>query len=124
MPSRGSQCFGVKDRLHNSREFTRTWREGQRCHTRNLTVIAAPPARPAQDHHRLGVTVSRKVGNAVCRNRLKRWTREAFRTSRLRLATGADLVVIAKPGAALLAHCEFDRELQEAFRRLRLHVDA
>lgn len=124
MPTPGNQCFGAKDRLHNSREFSRTWREGQRCHTRNLTVIAAPPGSSAQGHPRLGVTVSRKVGNAVCRNRLKRWIRESFRSSRQQLATVADLVVIAKPGAAHLDHCEFDQELQEAFRRLRLHADA
>ena len=124
MPTPGNQCFGAKDRLHNSREFSRTWREGQRCHTRNLTVIAAPPGSSAQDHPRLGVTVSRKDGDAVCRNRLKRWIRESFRSSRQQLATVADLVVIAKPGAAHLDHCEFDQELQEAFRRLRLHADA
>jgi len=124
LPTRASQCFGAKDRLHNSREFSRTWREGQRCHTRNLSVIAAPPGTSAQHHPRLGVTVSRKVGNAVCRNRIKRWIRESFRTSRQQLATAADVVVIAKPGAALLEHCEFDQELQEAFRRLRLYADA
>jgi ribonuclease P protein component len=124
LPAQGSQCLAAADRLRNSREFARNWREGQRCHTLNLTVIVAPPAVAAQSHARLGVTVSRKVGNAVCRNRLKRWTREGFRTSRQRFVRIADLNVIAKPGAALLAHSEFDLELQEAFRRLRLYVDA
>ena len=120
----GSQSFSATSRLRNSREFSRVWREGQRCHTRSLTVIVAPPAVAGREGARLGVTVSRKVGNAVCRNRIKRWIREYFRTSRQHFASVADLSVIAKPGAALLAHGEFDQELQEAMRRLRLYLDA
>lgn len=86
-------------------------------------MIVAPPAN-GREGARLGVTVSRKVGNAVCRNRIKRWIREYFRTSRQRFTSVADLSVIAKPSAALLVHGEFDRELQEAMRRLRLYLDA
>lgn len=124
MPARGEQCFRAKDRLHNSREFSRTWREGQRFHTRNLTVVVAAPVSHDQASPRLGVTVSRKVGNAVCRNRLKRRIREFFRVSRKRFARVADMVVIVKPGAATLGHSEFTEELQEALRRLHLYVDA
>jgi len=124
LPVQGSQCFAASDRLRNSREFSRVWHEGQRVHTRNLTVIIATPVMSDQRQVRLGITVSRKVGNAVCRNRLKRWTREFFRSGRHRLVKVVDLVVIAKPGTALLAHDQFDQELQEAFRRLRLYVDA
>ncbi len=50
-------------------------------------------------HSRLGLSVSRKVGNAVVRNRWKRLIREAFRLSGARVATGIDLVAIPRPGA-------------------------
>lgn len=52
---------------------------------------------------RLGVTVSRKVGNAVVRNRVKRRIREWFRREGAQQAPGLDLVVIARPPAARLA---------------------
>ena len=51
---------------------------------------------------RLGITVSRRVGNAVVRNRLKRRVREWYRRERSALASGLDLVVIARPAAAKL----------------------
>jgi ribonuclease P protein component len=62
---------------------------------------------------RLGVTVSRRVGNAVVRNRIKRAVREWFRWNRGRLEERADLVVIARQGAEELSTREITGILDE-----------
>jgi len=61
---------------------------------------------------RIGLTVSRRVGSAVVRNRLKRRLREWFRTSSLRTEAGLDWVLIARPPAASLAGAALQEELE------------
>ena len=64
---------------------------------------------------RLGVTVSKRVGIAVIRNRVKRRVREAYRlTLRAMLAPGISLVVIARPGAGELTSDAIGGELKAA----------
>ena len=67
---------------------------------------------------RLGLTVSRRVGGAVTRNRVKRRIREWFRRNRSALPLDRDLVVIARPAAARLEGCEIEREFVGAIPRL------
>ncbi|MFO8111720.1 MAG: ribonuclease P protein component, partial [Desulfosalsimonadaceae bacterium] len=55
---------------------------------------------PRRDRSRLGVTVTKKVGNAVIRNRLKRIVREYFRRNRSRMKGSLDINVIVKQSAA------------------------
>jgi len=64
---------------------------------------------------RLGITVSRKVGNAVERNRLKRITREFFRVSSHLYPGLKDYSVIARRGAAQLSCSEINIELKKMF---------
>jgi ribonuclease P protein component len=105
-----------QDRLRKRFEFRRMREQGRRVHTRSFVVQIA---RGSQPHSRLGITVSRQVGNAVRRNRIKRLLREAFRQHRDLLPPSADLVVIAK------AHCRVEAlehvvaELQHASAALR-----
>jgi ribonuclease P protein component len=73
-------------------------------------VTAIAPAR-GDAEVKLGLAVSRRVGNAVARNRVKRHVREWFRRNRHRLPPATDWVVIARKGAAELAAPEFASEL-------------
>jgi ribonuclease P protein component len=68
---------------------------------------------------RFGVTVSRKVGGAVLRNKVKRWVRESCRRMRRELPPGVDLVVVARPSAARAGYGPTAAELANLARRLR-----
>jgi ribonuclease P protein component len=68
---------------------------------------------------RLGVTVSRKVGGSVVRNKVKRWVRETCRRMQGELPAGLDLVVVARPSAARAGYGPTAVELANLARRLR-----
>jgi ribonuclease P protein component len=67
---------------------------------------------------RLGITVSRRVGGAVVRARVKRRLREWFRRHRPSFPTGKDVLVIARPTAAELPSIELGRELESVLARI------
>jgi ribonuclease P protein component len=74
-------------------------------------------ARPAPS--RLGVTVSKRVGGAVVRNRVKRLIREAYRRDKVAFPVGTELVVVARPEAAKVAYAAVVAELAEVGRRIK-----
>ena len=89
-------------RLSRSAEFERVYRQGRSKGNRFL-VLYAFPREGDGDGPRLGVSVSRKVGGAVDRSRVKRCLREAFWAESERLPEGSDYVVVARPDARELA---------------------
>jgi len=89
--------------------------QGVRGVSANFVVLTAPRRGPG-DTPRLGITVTRRVGNSVVRNRVKRRVREAFRHQRRELRGPADVVVIARKGAVNLASVEVESELTALFR--------
>jgi ribonuclease P protein component len=111
-------------RLSRSAEFERVYRQGRSKANRFLVLYAfpregdapapalasdqasAPPQADGQDGPRLGLSVSRRVGGAVDRTRVKRVLREAFWAEAERLPPGADYVVVARPDARELAERE------------------
>jgi ribonuclease P protein component len=101
-----------RERLRRSADFRRCYREGRRRGGGLATLHFLPNQ---VGHPRLGLTVSRRVGDAVVRNRLKRWAREFYRRSapRERLA-GVDLVVEFKPAARTADRGAVEAELERA----------
>jgi ribonuclease P protein component len=67
---------------------------------------------------RMGITVSRKVGGAVVRNRVKRWIRECYRRRKGDFPGQIDFVVVARPAASGAGHAGICRELSTLARRL------
>jgi ribonuclease P protein component len=93
-----------RGRLSRSADFERVYRQG-RSHANRWLVLYAFPRAP-DGEPRLGLSVSRKVGGAVDRNRVKRLLREAFSERAQGLAEGQDVVLVARPDLKELA----DRE--------------
>jgi len=91
-----SQRFSAEFRLKTSAEFELVYRRKCSASDSLILVFVRHNELP---HPRLGLSVSRKVGNAVVRNRWKRLLRESFRLTRVDLPPGVDIVVIPRAGA-------------------------
>lgn len=104
----GDERLRKVERLTRRAQFLKTQRAGKR-HSYGPFVIYA-----AKNHlgfNRIGLTTSRKVGNAVVRNRWRRLCREAFRRNKHALDQGFDLVVIVRAKQAPLSFDDVERLL-------------
>lgn len=108
--------FGKLPTLRRRSDFVRVQTQGQRFRKRHLVVLVAPST---VDHGRFGITVSRKVGNAVTRNRVRRRIREILRHHPHLLSTHHDHVVVAYPSAARMSFVVLREELTCLLERAR-----
>jgi ribonuclease P protein component len=100
--SSGDAGARKRRRLSRSGEFDRVYREGSSHANRFLVVYSFPRSEEEADELRLGVSVGRKVGGAVERNRIKRALREAFWSIEDELPAGHDFVLVARTDIAAL----------------------
>jgi ribonuclease P protein component len=105
-----------RGRLSRSADFDRVFRSGRSHACREFVLYVFPRGEEAPP--RLGLSVSRKVGGAVERNRVKRLLREAFAAESHRLPAGMDAVVVARRDAHALAESEGLDGVQRALAEL------
>ncbi len=110
----GAHAFPRDERLTRRAEFLRIYREGEK-HVGRAFVLYALHC-PGQGR-KIGFTVSRKVGKAVTRNRVKRVMREVYRRHRPELAQGVHIVAVARPAAARLSYQEAWAALHSLLRQ-------
>jgi ribonuclease P protein component len=112
---------GRRRRLTRSAEFDRVFRQGRSFATRHLVLHAFPRAEGDAAEGaapRLGISVGRRVGGAVERNRVKRLLREAFAAVAPGLPPSHDFVLVARGEAAELAREGGERAFETALRAL------
>ena len=106
----------MKESLKKNRDFQKVYRQGKSFANRYLVMYVMK--NDLRDDNRLGVSVSKKVGNSVVRHRLCRLVRESYRLNKSMFNSGLDIVIIARTGAKGKSY----REIEDAFMHLaKLH---
>jgi len=107
--------FSAENRLHSQQDFDSVYNHRQRAGDKYMLIFGK---RNTSNRTRIGLSVSKKHGNAVVRTRIKRLLREAYRLSQHELPTGLDLIIIPrqKSGAGL-------EEFQASLLRLTEKLD-
>jgi len=112
--TQGRETLRRSDRIRRRSHYLTIRKLGERVHTANFVVALIGTG----SGRRLGITVTKRVKNAVHRNRIKRLVREVFRRNRQLFPEGSDVVVIARPGAEKLDYGRVREEFKNAERAL------
>jgi ribonuclease P protein component len=107
--------FQHEVRIVRSSEYKRLYKEGRKIYSEKFVIFGRENI---AGHHRLGLTVSRKVGCAVVRNRIKRLFREIFRRSYREIPGQLDIVVNAKAGCSSARYLELRDEFLSAVLKI------
>ena len=108
------------DKIRKSRDFRLIQKRGSKLKSRDFLFIFLPCHKvpDAPNNSRFGLVVSKKVGNAVCRNLVKRRLRQACRTRKHLMSTSLNIVIIAFASALHRTQQEIDIQIVEAFHKL------
>jgi len=124
VPKRQTSCpvsamssfsFKRHEKIRKSHEFITIYSKGVKKESQHFKIAILPNS---LTWCRLGVTVSRKIGNAVQRNYVKRRLREYFRLNKASLPTSSDIVLTAKAGARKLTFAAHTKELNDLLNAL------
>ncbi|GAF66341.1 ribonuclease P [Bacillus sp. TS-2] len=106
-----------EQRIKKNDEFSLVFNEGVSIANRQFVIYAL--SKEGQELFRLGLSVSKKIGNAVTRNRVKRMIRAFFQENRERLHSHYDYVVIARKPVSNMTYSEVESSLNHVLRKGR-----
>lgn len=112
-----------ENRLTRREDFNKVYRHGKSSanHQFVVYVLNRHPSIPGEGF-RLGISVSKKVGNAVVRNRLRRMIKEIVRLNGDKLAPRKDLILIVRKPAAEMEYAEMEKSILHVFKRADLFI--
>ena len=106
--------------LKKTRDFQQVYRRGTSVAERQFVMYAL---KNGSEKNRLGISVSKKVGNSIVRHRISRLIREAYRLQETGFSRGMDIVVVARISAAGTTQEETKKEIRRLGRRLHIWED-
>ena len=112
--SAAREAFPRRYRLGENKNYRFVYRRGKSVPSRNVVLVHLK----GRDL-KIGFSVSGKVGNAVTRNRIRRWMREDVRKMRAQMKCGK-YIFVARPALAEVPHEELTRELKQLLTRAKL----
>ncbi|WP_445489253.1 ribonuclease P protein component [Niallia sp. 03133] len=101
-------------RIKKNKEFQLVFKNGQSFANRQFVVYKLP--KKGQDHFRIGLSVSKKIGNAVVRNKTKRYIRQVFLELENLLDQEADYVIIARKPVSEMNYEEISKSLNHVLK--------
>lgn len=107
-----------RERIKKNKEFSYVFERGRSVANRQFVLYVCP--KEGQTHFRLGLSVNKRIGNAVTRNRVKRYIREVFHEMRDFLEQNNDYVVIARVPTATMNFSEVRSSLLHVMNKARV----
>jgi len=103
--------------INRNTDFKRLYSRGKSCPTSSLVIYTS---RNKTENRRLGITVSKKIGKAVIRNRAKRRLRELYRLNEKNLKNGIDIILVARARCAFVPFKKLESDFQFAANKLNI----
>lgn len=109
-------------RVKNSKEFQSLLNTGKSFANRELVIYYKE--KPSQEHFRIGISVGKRLGNAVTRNQIKRYIREAFLQLEDNIIPGVDIIVIARKPTVHYTGKQIKKSLIHLLSRKKLYRES
>jgi ribonuclease P protein component len=109
------QRFSKKYKIFRTSDYKKIYQNGKKITTEDLVICYLPNN---MDHSRLGISISKSVGNAVERNKRKRWIKEIFRTSSIMRKKGLDIVIVLRNNGKELYFIKLKEQLEKVIQKI------